>query len=115
VFAAVGDATHFHVASIQPDWAGLIRVGQVGTHIFYKFGGRPAAAVVTKVVHVEPAIDAYAKPQADPAASPVILANAQIIPVPVKAEAQATATKPEALVKGEPAPAKVEMVKGPAL
>jgi spore germination cell wall hydrolase CwlJ-like protein len=32
-----GDATHFHAASIQPDWAGdMVRTVQIGNHVFYK-------------------------------------------------------------------------------
>lgn len=41
VMAEVGTATHFHTTAVQPDWSGrLIRVGQVGQHIFYRFNGR---------------------------------------------------------------------------
>jgi spore germination cell wall hydrolase CwlJ-like protein len=34
-----GDATHFHAASISPDWAvdsGMERTAQIGNHIFYR-------------------------------------------------------------------------------
>ena len=32
-----GDATHFHAASVAPDWAGnMERTVQIGNHIFYK-------------------------------------------------------------------------------
>ncbi|HYF22756.1 MAG TPA: cell wall hydrolase [Caulobacteraceae bacterium] len=42
VMAEVGNATHFHTTAVSPSWSGtLLRVGQVGTHVFYKFGGRP--------------------------------------------------------------------------
>ncbi|MFN3228657.1 MAG: cell wall hydrolase [Asticcacaulis sp.] len=41
VMAEVGTATHFHTTAVQPDWSGrLIRVAQVGQHIFYRFNGR---------------------------------------------------------------------------
>jgi spore germination cell wall hydrolase CwlJ-like protein len=41
VFAAVGNATHFHTTGVSPRWrASLVRVGQVGDHLFYRFGGR---------------------------------------------------------------------------
>ena len=36
-----GDATHFHAASISPDWAvdnGMERTVQIGNHIFYRQG-----------------------------------------------------------------------------
>jgi spore germination cell wall hydrolase CwlJ-like protein len=45
VMPEVGNATHFHVASINPGWgARLLRVSQVGSHIFYRFGGRAGSA-----------------------------------------------------------------------
>jgi len=41
VFANVGNATHFHTTGVSPGWRNsLIRVGQVGDHLFYRFGGR---------------------------------------------------------------------------
>lgn len=41
VMTAVGNATHFHTINVAPGWGPrLMRVGQVGLHIFYRFGGR---------------------------------------------------------------------------
>ena len=41
VFAPVGNATHFHTTAVSPSWRNaLIRVNQVGQHLFYRFGGR---------------------------------------------------------------------------
>lgn len=41
VFSQVGNATHFHTTGVAPGWRNsLIRVGQVGDHLFYRFGGR---------------------------------------------------------------------------
>ncbi len=41
VMANVGNATHFHTANVSPNWGpGLVRVGQVGLHVFYRFAGR---------------------------------------------------------------------------
>jgi spore germination cell wall hydrolase CwlJ-like protein len=43
VMDGVGRATHFHVASLGGIWGGgMVRVAQVGGHIFYTFGGRRA-------------------------------------------------------------------------
>ena len=40
VYAPVGTATHFHTTAVSPGWRGsLVRVGQVGDHVFYRFGG----------------------------------------------------------------------------
>ena len=44
VMRAVGDATHFHVARLGGLWGGgLLRVAQVGAHIFYRFTGHAGA------------------------------------------------------------------------
>lgn len=41
VFAGVGNATHFHTTGVSPTWRhSLVPVGQVGDHLFYRFGGR---------------------------------------------------------------------------
>ena len=41
VFAPVGNATHFHTTAVAPVWRNtLVKVGQVGQHLFYRFGGR---------------------------------------------------------------------------
>ncbi|QUD89213.1 cell wall hydrolase [Phenylobacterium montanum] len=40
VMPAVGNATHFHAVGADPGWGpGLLRVAQVGLHVFYRFGG----------------------------------------------------------------------------
>lgn len=45
VAAAVGNATHFHTTAVAPGWRNsLVRVSQVGSHVFYRFGGRAGAA-----------------------------------------------------------------------
>lgn len=41
VYAPVGNATFFHTTSVSPSWRhSMIRVNQVGSHVFYRFGGR---------------------------------------------------------------------------
>ena len=45
VFARVGSATHFHTTSVAPGWrSSLVQVSQVGSHLFYRFGGRSGSA-----------------------------------------------------------------------
>ncbi len=45
VYSQVGNATHFHTTAVNPRWSGsLVRVTQVGSHIFYRFGGRRGAS-----------------------------------------------------------------------
>ncbi len=41
VYSGVGNATHFHTTGVSPRWRNsLVRVTQVGSHLFYRFGGR---------------------------------------------------------------------------
>ena len=41
VYGPVGTATHFHTTAVSPVWRNtLVRVSQVGQHVFYRFGGR---------------------------------------------------------------------------
>lgn len=45
VYSAVGTATHFHTTGVSPRWRhSLVRVNQVGSHIFYRFGGRSGSS-----------------------------------------------------------------------
>ena len=45
VMAAVGNATYFHTTAVTPDWSRyLVRIGQVGGHLFYRFAGRNGAS-----------------------------------------------------------------------
>lgn len=45
VYAGVGNATHFHTTGVSPAWRGsLVRVNQVGSHLFYRFGGRSGSS-----------------------------------------------------------------------
>lgn len=44
VMAEVGNATHFHTVNVAPVWGPrMLRVAQVGLHVFYRFGGRSGA------------------------------------------------------------------------
>lgn len=44
VMAEVGNATHFHTVNVAPIWGPrMLRVAQVGLHVFYRFGGRSGA------------------------------------------------------------------------
>ena len=45
VYARVGNATHFHTTGVSPGWrSSLIQVSQVGSHLFYRFGGRSGSS-----------------------------------------------------------------------
>ncbi|MDB5471870.1 MAG: cell wall hydrolase [Caulobacter sp.] len=40
VMPGVGNATHFHTINVSPGWGPrMVRVEQVGLHVFYRFGG----------------------------------------------------------------------------
>ena len=44
VMAEVGDATHFHVVGTGANWSSsLLKVAQIGAHVFYRFGGHRGA------------------------------------------------------------------------
>jgi spore germination cell wall hydrolase CwlJ-like protein len=105
VVAAVGDATHFHVASVQPGWSGVIKVAQVGTHIFYRFTSRAAHGKPVMEAQAD-IVEALAEPVLAPEAQPqVILASAT---VPTVAKPEAAATVAIAPAKPEAAPVKAE-------
>ncbi len=54
VYAGVGSATHFHTTAVSPGWRNkMVRVGQVGSHVFYRFGGRRGDATSLRYA-VEP-------------------------------------------------------------
>jgi spore germination cell wall hydrolase CwlJ-like protein len=103
VLSEIGDATHFHVASLGAIWgSGLVRVAQIGQHTFYRLTGRqvpssrtepntyaPPSELADKPIYVEARTKA---PTADGADSKLILAAA-VSPVlaagsPLKAAAE---------------------------
>jgi len=61
VYAAVGNATFFHTTAVAPGWRNsMIRVGQVGDHLFYRFGGRSGSR---DAFRYQPAPSAPAEPR----------------------------------------------------
>lgn len=110
VMAAVGNSTHFHVTNVSPGWGPrLLRVSQIGMHVFYRFGGRTGAP---NAFTAEPRED---QPEAilasmtiipDDKASPVATAASALVGAMVKmdtpAAAHAATSKPDAALKSEP-------------
>lgn len=45
VMTSIGNATNFHTTHVAPGWNNMVRVSQVGSHIFYRFAGRNGSAV----------------------------------------------------------------------
>jgi hypothetical protein len=105
VLRDVGKATYFHTADVAPQWGpSMLRVAQVGLHVFYKLNphGAPAAAdddgeaefasraapaqqlrLAAAVVAPAPA-DAAAKPPVlAPIAKPVLKPEPTVSPAPV--------------------------------
>jgi spore germination cell wall hydrolase CwlJ-like protein len=71
VAANVGNATHFHTIHVSPNWSNLMRVGQVGLHVFYRFGGRAGRAS---------AFNAQPQPSSDTVKSDSGLTYARYVP-----------------------------------
>ncbi len=70
VMTAVGDATHFQAARASP-FAGLLKVAQVGAHIFYRFGGHAGTpAMFHQAPTVSPAPAKVELARLDPVAAP---------------------------------------------
>lgn len=91
VMASVGNATHFHTINVSPGWGPrMVRVQQVGLHVFYRFGGgrgapgafdgRPRLSGPEGDFQVASATDLPAGPQpyevVTPSGAKVILASA---------------------------------------
>ena len=111
VMAAVGDATHFQSARGGP-FAGLLRVAQVGAHVFYRFGGHAGSAGMfhqTPAPSTAPARVEVARLD-PPRVLTVISPAADPAPAPRPAEARladpaALQSRPVATAKSPPAPA----------
>ena len=62
VMSDIGNATHFHVVGLSTPWGPrMMKVAQVGAHVFYRFGGHTGAP---GMFHAEP------QPSDKPAATP---------------------------------------------
>jgi spore germination cell wall hydrolase CwlJ-like protein len=97
VLADIGGATHFHATRLDTQWGdGLVKVAQVGLHVFYKFG------------HAHPAFQAQlfqaatvATPAREPAEIKPVLASL-LPPGPAPAESAKAEAKLEAPAKDAP-------------
>ncbi len=81
VMAEVGAATHFHTLNVAPIWGPhLLRVAQVGMHVFYRFGGRAGApSAFTSEVEI-------AGVETIDGATPTLIAAAALSPAPALVE-----------------------------
>ena len=107
VMTAVGNATHFHTIQVNPGWrANMLRVAQVGSQIFYRFGG-PGGGAAAFAYTPKPSMAAPDKPATAP-----VTALASLAPVPTPASAPAytilhkdDAAEAKPAPKADPAPA----------
>jgi spore germination cell wall hydrolase CwlJ-like protein len=120
VMAAVGNATHFHIAQISPGWGPrLLRVAQVGAHVFYRFGGRAGSRnALTDTPEPSPPLPPPA-PEAKPVYASLSLAPlantvANSVATSVAGAAQAGAELVMAAAGPKPAPAKPAKPAAPA-
>ncbi len=124
VMTEVGDATHFHVVGTGSRWsAGLMRVAQIGAHVFYRFGGHKGAP---SMFHGEPE-PSDAASSGRPVFASLALSGASVSPAKLLASASAAvehaATAVENAAKGvapadsksAPAPAPVAAKPAPAV
>jgi spore germination cell wall hydrolase CwlJ-like protein len=113
VMATIGNATHFHTARVSPGWGPqLMRVAQVGLHVFYRFGGHAGGPGSFSAAPEH----STASPGQDPSlaaadggalAGPLILASATM-PAPKPAPAPSStpnSAAPPAPLKVAPPPA----------
>jgi spore germination cell wall hydrolase CwlJ-like protein len=95
VLADIGSATHFHTTQVSPDWGpGMLRVAQVGLHIFYRFGhapGRPAEPVMAPPGQVEFRLASALAARPQDAVAPTPAAPAAVPQAPAQPEAKAVA------------------------
>lgn len=125
VMTTIGNATHFHVAGLDAGWGPrLLRVAQVGLHVFYRFGGHAGGpgSFNGEPRHSAPGVsDDPTLPTADGApAGQFILASATTISAPAApTAAPATSasapanTTPPAAVRPKDAPDKAEVAPKP--
>lgn len=104
VIAQVGNATHFHTLNVNPRWGdNLLRVAQVGLHVFYRTSRtgapRPAAVEAEPQPLVEPLVQFTA------AVAPEGLTRAALTLAPVEPVPAAEAAAPSVAAEGKPAAA----------
>lgn len=89
VMTAVGDATHFHTVHVTPGWSNdLLRVTQVGLHVFYRVGRPASAPVLAQAPHA--------------AAGEARLAEARLVSGPPAEAVEVVAAPPSLAVESEP-------------
>lgn len=94
VMTEVGSATHFHTTGVAPGWGGrLMRVAQVGMHVFYRYGGSAGSP------------DAFSRKVRPSAADE--LPGATLVSLPASGEAAAPTLRVASALTVNPSPATV--------
>jgi hypothetical protein len=112
--ADIGSATHFHTTQVAPMWAPhMLRVSQVGMHVFYRFSPRKlrAAPGLPSLPGVENAVLTSGSADAIPELrlpSPVIEKAIEASLEPASATDPKVAKPVDAKAKAVPAPAAAE-------
>lgn len=110
VYAPVGNATHFHTTAVRPRWSSsLTRVTQVGSHIFYRFGGRRGGASQF-AESVQPS-----GPAAQAGAARALTGAPDISDVSVNLDSAPVTTAPVVGAEGRAAPASASVTPSPVL
>jgi hypothetical protein len=109
VLADIGSATHFHTTAVQPDWGPqMLRVAQVGLHIFYRFNPHaPLTRPETRSVltSLGPASNLRLATAVLQKASDVTVAASGLAPAPPAPDANAPIGKPVDTAVKAPEPA----------
>ncbi len=117
VMASVGDATNFHTTGVAPNWGPrMVRVAQVGMHVFYRFGRGAAPATYVadsraggRELNAGEAVYASLVPMPAQANAPDFrLASAVVVSGPSEGAEHKAAEAPATA----PAPAEVKAEKG---
>jgi spore germination cell wall hydrolase CwlJ-like protein len=111
VMSDIGNATHFHVTTVRPGWRNLLRVGQVGMHVFYRFGGRagsPGAFVdepeaEAPAAETPPIIAASLTVKPEGADQPLLAVANAVVDAVVKVDAAPVQAAPSAPAPAAPA------------
>ncbi len=93
--ADIGGATHFHASRLDTQWGdGLIRVAQVGLHIFYKFG-RAHAPFQAQLfqAQAEPAVTTHDAAEIKPVLASLLPPGPAAEPAKVEAKADPAPTE----------------------
>ena len=99
VLANIGAATHFHTTAVSPAWAPqMLRVAQVGVHIFYRLSPQRARLMAARTAS-DPRVVLISTPLVSPP-------DLYVVPLAVEAAVEASLREPKPVEPDLKAPAK---------